>query len=163
MIVVEDKLAQAFDLLPEIQGFKPRYESGNDIHLNKYLKEMADSSKSPYPLIYQVSNKDEGNNIDSTTKSRLVFVLATREKKTELLNSNRLKMSFKNVLIPLCENMFTLFNKAGIFIWDGTYTVEKFYNYGDGENNKTIDIWDALRLTIDLGINENCINKNIKF
>jgi len=163
MIVSEDKFALAFEQLPPIQMFKPRYESGNDLHLNKYLKEMADSSTSPYPLIYQVSNKDDGNDNAQTTKGKFVFILATREKKTELLNSNRLKMSFKNVLIPLAENMFTLFKKAGIFNWDGTYTIEKFYNYGDGDKNKTIDIWDAIRLTVELEINNNCINKNIKF
>lgn len=163
MIIVEDRFEQAFEQLPKIQGFRPKYESGNDHHLNKYLKAMNDDSESPYPLIYQVSNKDDGNNNTRTTEGTFVFILATKEKQTELLNSNRLKMSFKNVLIPLTENILTLFKKAGIFNWDGNYTIEKFYNYGDGEQNKTTDIWDAIRLTVNLEINSRCINKNIKF
>lgn len=163
MIVVEERLAKVFEQLPEIGGFKPQYESGNDNHLNKYLTLMAKDSKSPYPLIYQTSNTDEQDDRGNKTQANLVLILATRNIETELLNSNRYQMSFKNVLNPLAENIIKAFNRAGIFDWDGKYRIEKFMNYGDGNQNKTVDIWDAIRLTTNITVKSNCIVENIKF
>lgn len=163
MIKVESRLCDCFLQLPEIQGFKPQYESGNDYHLNKYLVAMGEAGKEPYPLIYQVSNSDNQDEKANQTSTDIVLILATRVTQTEYLNSSRLATSFQDVLYPLLENIIKVFNRAGIFDWDGKYKIEKFMNYGSGQANKTIDIWDAIRLSTTITINNNCINKNIKF
>jgi len=163
MIIVEERLTNVFSQLPEIDGLKPQYESGNDDHLNKFLIAMAKDSKSAYPLIYQVSNSDDQDSRANHTIVNLVLILATRNTQTELLNSNRYAMSYRNVLNPLLENIEKAFYRAGIFDWDGKYKIEKFMNYGDGKANKTVDIWDAIRFSTTITINGNCINNNIKF
>lgn len=165
MIIVEERLAEAFAQLPEIQGFKPQYESGNDKHLNKYMNLMAKDKKCPYPLIYQISNTDNQDEMMDNTVTDLVLILACQNLQTELLNHNRYAMSYRNILNPLLENITKVFYRAGIFNWDGRYRVEKFPNFGDApeEKNKTTDIWDAIRLTTTITVNSNCIVKNIKF
>lgn len=164
MTVVEQRLNDIFEQLPEIDGFKPVYKWGNEFHLAKQIKLFNESKESPYPLIYQTSNKSNQDSITSRAETDLVLILACRNLETDLFNENRWVMTYKNILYPLTENIKKVFNKSGIIEWDGKFSVEEFPNYGNGTENKTIDIWDALlfkaKITID---GKKCINKNIKF
>lgn len=159
MIVVEQRLSDVFEQLPELNNFKPVYKWGNESHLVSQLKLFSESNKSPYPLIYQLSNSSQ-QGINASTD--LVLILACRNLDTTLLNENRWVMSYKELLYPLLSDIESCFKKAGIFIWDGNYKVTEFPNYGNGEENKTIDIWDALKFETKITINQNCI-KQIKF
>lgn len=164
MVIVEEKNSIVFGQLPEMGGFKPVYKWGNEQHLIKQLNLFDKSQKSAYPLIYQTSNSSEQDNIRNSCVTDLVFILACRNLEVDLLNENRWEMSYKNILYPLVSNMEICFNKAGIYNWNGLYTVQEFPNYGEGNENKTVDIWDALLLTVR-GITiygDKCIN-TIKF
>lgn len=181
MVVVEERNSLVFDQLPLMQvnlplvdgynpelaesnGFKPVFKWGNEKHLIKQIKEFDKESRSIYPLIYQTSNRSEQDVIRNSCTTELVFILACRNLETDLMNENRWAMSYKNILYPLVKNIETCFNRAGIYVWDGIYTVQEFPNYGENDQNKTTDIWDALLFTTSITIqgNKSCIN-TIKF
>ena len=180
MVVVEKKNSLVFDQLPLMavnlvgnpdynpnmpisNGFKPVYKWGNEKHLIKQLKEFDKEKISIYPLIYQTSNQSDQDNVRNTCITDLTFILACRNLQTELLNEQRWAMSYEKILYPLVQNMEICFNKAGIYNWDGKFTIQEFPNYGNGEENKTTDIWDALLFNTRITIDGNyCIN-TIKF
>lgn len=169
MIVVENKLAQAFDTLPNIGtnpnadppaiGFKPVYRWGNEHHLLKLIELFQKDQTTPYPLIYQVSNTSRPNIQRKNVEVDLQLILAVQSLDTSLLNENRWAMNYKDVLFPLAENIRKLFFKSQMFLWDGEYELLEFPNYGNGKENFTIDKWDALRFDTTITITNNCLNK----
>jgi hypothetical protein len=171
MVVVEERNSLVFEQLPSMSvslpesvGFKPVYKWGNEKHLIKLLKEFDKENKSIYPLIYQTSNQSVQDVIRNSCTTDLVFILACRNLETDLLNENRWAMSYKNILYPLVENIEKCFHRAGIYTWDGIFTIQEFPNYGENEQNKTTDIWDALLFSTSITIrgDKSCI-KTIKF
>jgi hypothetical protein len=163
MVIIEEINSEAFDQLPTMNGFKPVYKWGNELHLIKQLQLFEKNGKSPYPLIYQTSNRSEQNATTEIAETNLVFILACRNLETDLLNENRWEMTYKNILYPLVSNITTVFNKAGVYIWDGSFSVEEFPNYGNGKENKTVDIWDALLFKATIKIEGKKCIKQIKF
>lgn len=164
MIDIHARLTQAFDVLPLIDGFKPNYKWGDDHHLNKLLKlYINDNSKNIYPLIYNVSNRSSQSEMSNEATVELSLIIATRNKNTDWHNGNRWATSYKNVLFPMVKNMAQLFYKSGFTYWDGRYELYEFPNYGNTEENKTLDIWDALRMDLRLNITNNCLYKEIIF
>jgi len=166
MIIVEQRLSDAFDQLPTIDGFKPVYDWGNKFQLLALLKSYENDKKSPYPLVYQLSNDSTQEPNKNTAETRLRLILATRNLQTELLNRNRWAMSYRNVLFPLVTNIEKVILRAGIFNSLPVYRLYTHPNYGNQENeNFTADIWDALEMefTEPLIINNSCINTQIKF
>jgi len=163
MIVVEERLNDVFSQLPEIDGFKPVFDWGNQYNLMAVLKSYADAKESPYPLIYQDITESEENQFsrgDGEVELNLKLIIACSNPATELLNKNRWAMSYRNVLFPVVENIEKCFYKAGIFTWTGEYGLKKHPNYGNGEENFTTDIWDALVLRVsNMKIDTNCIQQ----
>lgn len=158
MIVVEQKLSNAFLQLPQIDGFSPIYKWGNEKHLLIQLKVFADADTTPYPLIYQTSNNSKQISHANECETRLRLVLACQNLDTTLLNENRWAMSYQNILYPLVESIEKIFRGCGIFTWQGEYELTEFPNYGNGEENKTADIWDAVVFETTININDSCIN-----
>jgi hypothetical protein len=163
MVVVEERNSLVFDQLPLMDGFKPVYKWGNEQHLIKQLNLFAQDNKSPYPLIYQTSNQSNQDSVRDSATTDLTLIIACRNLETDLLNENRWAMSYKNILYPLVVNIEKAFNRAGIYNWDGLFTIQEFPNYGNGQENKTVDIWDALLFSTSITVSgKNCIN-TIKF
>jgi hypothetical protein len=163
MVIIEEINSEAFNQLPTMNGFKPVYKWGNELHLIKQLQLFEKDGKSPYPLIYQTSNRSEQNATTEIAETNLVLILACRNLETDLLNENRWEMTYKNILYPLVSNITTVFNKSGVYIWDGSFSVEEFPNYGNGKENKTVDIWDALLFKATIKIEGKKCIKQIKF
>lgn len=166
MIIVEQRLAEVFEQLPEVGGFKPVYKWGNEHHLIKQLVLFEKQSKSPYPLIYQISMTDTQDGNKKEANTRLELIIATRNIETDLLNENRWAMSYENVLFPLAKNIEKCFTKAGIFRWSERYRLTKYPNFGGEPNtnqksNFTTDIWDALKLELldEITVKDGCINE----
>lgn len=163
MIIIEKQLNKAFDTLPQIQGFQPVYKWGNKNHLIRQLKLFSKNKEYPYPLIYQTSNSDSDSGQKNYTETDLILVLATRVIERERLNENRWATSYENILWPLAQNIETLFKKSQMFVWDNEFRKTTYPNYGDGEENFTTDIWDALELRFNgLKITTNCLG-NFKY
>jgi len=171
MINVHKRLIDAFDTLPYIGatldpvsvGFKPRYEWGDDYHLNKLIKLFGnDPSKPVYPIIYNSANTIEHDTKRVAATAKLTLILATRNTSVDMTNSQRWATSYNNVLFPLARNIEQLFTKSQIFAWDGIFTTVEFPNYGQNGENKTTDIIDALRFDTTITINDKCL-KTIKY
>ena len=156
MIVVEEFLDGLFDNLPLIDGFKPFYDWGNKDHLLKQIELFSKSSQTPYPLIYQTSNVSNQGNDECEVS--LSLVLACRNTNVDLTNKQRWAMSFRNVLNPLTQNIEDILRRSGQITWTGNYKKTDFPNYGNGEENFTIDKWDAvlLELTIKISNLQTC-------
>lgn len=150
MIVVEERLTAAFEQLPQVAGGQPYFDFGNKEHLISLLKLFSDENRSPYPILYLMSNEDEQNCIGDEADHRIYLVIATRNIEMNMLNKNRWALSYRNVLFPVVGMVEKVFNRAGIFKWDGKYKLTKYPNYGSGEENFTTDIWDAVVVETDM-------------
>jgi hypothetical protein len=159
MIVIEDKLNDIFSYLPSQNGFKPVFSWGDDKELNTFLSNSNEAT-TPYPLIWLIYPYNE-NHKKRSVKAKIELILAVKTN-TEMLNKERLIKTYKGILIPLYDNILTVFQKASTVFVEEEYEVIKYPNYGDSTNTKTVDIWDALKVTFDLRFNDNFL-KTIKF
>lgn len=159
MIDVHARLTEAFNTLPELQAMKPNYKWGDDMYLNKLIKLYQNNERNPYPLIYNVSNSSVQDAKRDSATYRLSLVLAFRNTHIDFTNEDRWKTSYKTMLFPLASYIEQLFMRGNIFqAWSGEYTLLEFPNYGNGKENETTDIWDALRFDTEITINNRCLN-----
>lgn len=164
MIIVEDRLKEIFDTLPPLKNskgidFKPVFKCGDNKELSTFLK-LSKKTRDPYPLIWLISPYTEEHKRTHVLIENMSLILAV-ETNSSMLNNQRLEDTFKTVLIPLYDNIKTLFMKANTVNTDDTYIVTKFYNYS-GDTNPTdkhevTDIWDAMKITFEIQINSNCL------
>lgn len=171
MIVIEDRLRELFNRLPNIQDvsgneFKPVYHFGDGIELNQFLKE---NENTIYPLIYQTSmraniNKDR----DEAVIRPLEFFIATKAK-PEKNNTQRWNTTYQNILRPLFDNIQTIFECCGIVRTEQSevWQVENFPKYSQNQatrnENIEIDIIDAIKVSLNCTIENTCITEYIKF
>lgn len=160
MIVVQERLTELFDALDDIQGHKPVFDSGTDVYLNRLLTGYFKEGRTPYPLIWMLpSDESEDEYLGRVTK-RAEFILCTRNDNVDMYMPQRLATSFLNVLIPLYDAILVEIDKSTFAKYDNRNVIRQLYpNYAVNEkSNKTIDVWDAIKLTIDLEIfkDNNC-------
>ncbi len=170
MIVIEEVLMEVFSLIPErnwsynnIDNItpKPKYHFGDSKEANRFINNKGVSS---YPLIYQTSTTQ----IDTKkyTETTLQLVLATRNENTSLYNTERWATSYKNVLLPLLDDVKACLEGCGVTAFDYVYEVSKVPNYSETESkdkNTFVDIVDAITLSVDIRFLKGCINKQINF
>lgn len=161
MIIVQQRLSELFDTLPDLNGNKVYFGEGTEKHLNKWLAGYFKSGVAPYPLIWMLPSEETENELTGYVEKRCEFILCTRNTDVEMLNPHRLATSFTNVLIPLYDAMIRSFKVGGIVSFDPEEITRSFHpNYSkndNGEKNAVIDIWDALKIRLDLkiyGINQ---------
>jgi len=161
MIVVQERLAELFATLQTSQGNKVYFGEGTEKHLNKWLKGYLKEGKAPYPLIWMLPSDETENELTGYVEKDTQFILCTRNENVNMYNPERLATSFANVLIPLYDSMLHSFKVGGIVSYDQEELTRSFHpNYSkndNGEQHGTIDIWDALKIRVDLkiyGINE---------
>lgn len=172
-VVVEDKLMALFGLIPARQYEypegefnpvkKPEYHFGDAKECNAFIVYM---QRDVYPLIYQISNTETQNVKANTVTTDLELVLATVSDGSKL-NDQRWATSYRNILMPLVDNVYQALNESNIVLWNSEYTLEKVPNYGSTETkeaNAFIDIVDAIIFRASITIKgTGCNNKNIKF
>lgn len=173
-IIVEDKLADIFGLIPS-RNFvdmttgnlspvpKPTYHFGDYKEFNALIKITQGNI---YPVLYQISNTENQDQKASEVTTDLEIVIATRETSVELLNNQRWAASYKNILMPLVNNVVQAINECGIIRWDGEYTLQKVPNYSQTEakdSNAVIDIIDAIVFRATITIEQGCMNRFITF
>ncbi len=159
MIVVEEILTEIFEQLPSIDGFKPIYKWGNEFHLQQQLELYSKAKTSPYPLIYQTSNLSKQQTFGSTCEATLKLVLACQNKQVDLTNEERWAMSYRNILYPLLGNIEKCFTGAGCVVWNGDYDMQEFPNYGNGKDNFTLDVWDAIVIDVKIKLTNDCVGE----
>lgn len=168
MIVVEQVLADAFKMLPAMgvserypEGFKPVYHFGDGIELNKFI---IGNKHAVYPLIYQTSFEETQYDKKGYVATNLELVLAMQNTETDMFNSQRWATSYKNILMPLFENINTLFKQSGIIRSDYEWRVRKRPNYSQTEikdKNVTVDIIDAIVVNLTIEITKGCLPETI--
>jgi hypothetical protein len=163
IIDVHKKLDEAIKSLPSIQGKKPVYQWGDELHLNQLIKTYNDDKKEPYPFVYDITGRSEQDKDRKTALVNLQLVIAVPNPHTDYLNPKRWKTSYQDWLFPTAQNLATLFEKGSIFLWDGEFELLEFPNYGNGKENETTSIWDALRLDTTITINNHCFKDILKF
>lgn len=175
-IVVEDKLRELFLLIPDRQFNyqfgggtktevvpKPTYHFGDNKECNAFIKL---NKNIVYPLIYQTSSRETQNPKDKSVTADIELVLATQNKE-QIQNDQRWATYYKNILMPLVDNIYSVFNQSKNITWDNTYELEKFpaYSITDAKDQNTyIDIVDAVVFRATINIKDGiCINKKINF
>lgn len=158
MIIVEDRLNIVLDKLNTIGGVKPTFRYGDEKELLAFLRSKSGSKKTPYPLIWLEYPYNEIHKKNYVTIDRMSLVIAVKTL-PELLNDERLEKTYKKLLILIVDNIIDVFKKSNIvFVKDEVYEITKFPNYQDDGKHKSTDIWDAIKLTFELQISNNCSN-----
>lgn len=166
-IIVENVLKEALNYLPFMKNngleYKPLFKIGDHKELLAFFKQTQGVTN--YPLIWLEMPYTENHiNRKRVELQNLNFILAV-ETNSQMLYNERLETTFL-ILHDLLDNVLTCFKKANTISYDLNFSIEKYGNYSDvetsGEEAKFSDIWDAIKLTINLELNDNCL-REIKF
>ena len=163
-IIVEDRLEAVFAYLPEqtlgSDSFKPVFKVGDEDDLFAFFKQSKGNTN--YPLVWlQMPYLEEHKNRGKVEITGLNLVLAV-ETNTNMLNAERMELVFKPKLYPLLDNIIDIFRVANIISHNGDFNITKFTNYSNEVNSKEgefVDVWDAIKLTIDVVINDGCLRE----
>jgi hypothetical protein len=153
MIVVEHMIRAIVDTIPSIQindnlVAKPKFHWGDEDELNRYVQLKKDNS---YPLIWLLPSPDPyKGTLGQEVVKECSFIIATRETRQELFNDQRYITSFDLVLQPLTEYLIHGLTASTITDRvDDSWETLKLPNYSaESKKNGTIDLWDAIGLTI---------------
>lgn len=161
MIVVEERLEELFNLIPEIQINssnlkKPVFSWGKKEELNRWVEAYKSDT---YPLIWLLPENESHNTFANRVTRRLVLILATLETRTELFNKQRYQGSYKSVLNPLTDYVIQALQKSSItrLVNANDVSVFKEPNYSERDENGSIDKWDAVRIECEVEISNNCL------
>lgn len=133
------------------------------------LRTFGKQNKSKYPLIWLVTPIEGEIQHSENLFEKITFIICCNTK-AEWLNSTREKetMQMLTELANLFIEIISSDKNATIIRKDGSNRVKfkKVYNYSVVKNDSsdeshTLDIWDAITLTFDLKINNNCL-KNLQ-
>jgi len=152
------------DLNPSNLGVKPKFHWGDEKELNRYVQLKKDNS---YPLIWLLPSPDNFEGGGQHATKSCTFVIATRETDESLYNDQRYIKTFDLVLNPLTDYLIQGLTKSTLTdVITRDWTITKFPRYSaDSDENGTIDIWDAVRLEIQVRFidgNINCL-KDISY
>ena len=167
MIVVEDRLKEIFGFLPQINGYDPVFGYGNKVQLSTFIKSANDRGSDVYPLIWLLyPNKEDHKKRGREVECEDLTLILAVNTKASLSNKERIENVYKQYLIPLADNVRYVLESASIANLNPEFEIIKFPNYsGDlsnGEENYTVDRWDALKCVFSISINNKCLN-DIRF
>ena len=104
---------------------------------------------------------EEHFNRKRTKINGLSLILAV-ETNSEMLYDERLKTTFANVLYPLLDSILDAFTVSNTLSYDSNFSIMKYGNYSEqaeGTEGEFVDIWDAIKLTLDVEINDTCLRE----
>jgi hypothetical protein len=158
LIVTEHIIRAIVETIPAIRlndavSQKAKFHWGDEKELNRYIQLKKEDS---YPLIWLLPSDDdyEGATGQEVVKD-CTFIIATREDDESLFNDQRYIKTYDTVLNPLTDYLIHGLTVSSISERIGNnWKIRKFPKYSAGsENNATIDLWDATRLTIRIRFN----------
>jgi len=162
-IKVEDRLREMFAYLPDIVGqdtnsYPPLFKAGDQKELIAFFNQSQGNSN--YPLIWlDMPFIEKHLNRKRVEVIGLVLILAV-ETNSEMLYDERLLTTFANTLYPLLDSVLDCFTVSNTLSYDSNYEIIKYGNYSDqaeGGEGEFVDIWDAIKLTVDVEINDTCL------
>ena len=159
-IKVEDRLKEIFSYLPAIKGFSPIFKAGDQKELIAFFKQSGGNSN--YPLIWlDMPFEEKHINRKRVKVDNLTLILAV-ETNSEMLYSERLDTTFKDVLYPLLDSVLDAFTVGNTLSYDSDFSIVKYGNYSeqaDGAEGGFVDIWDVIKLNLDVEINDTCLRQ----
>jgi len=160
MIIVEDIIKVEVAKMVAVNLFdnrnqKPVYGWGDKNELNKYLTIYKNKS---YPLIWQIPSEKTNRVNEISQTCDFILAINFTKNETDLMNPDRLESTFKPVLYPFMEVFLQALNKSrNITINKSEFTFEDFPNYAiTSPNDEVVDLWDAVRVSIDATFMNNC-------
>lgn len=151
MIVVEKRLNEIFEQIPDVNGLKPIYTFGlNQIH------DFLNEKKQPYPLIFQPRMNGKQRTFAKEVDVTLDFILAVNTQ-SSAWNEERWISTYPT-LDELASRIEEGFNKSRTVNWNGDIDFDKHPKHTEGEGHRTIELLDVFKTTISLTINDNCQN-----
>ncbi len=155
-LVTEDSIDAIVNTIPEIRinddlSKTPTFDWGGKAELARYLKLKGGSA---YPLIWLLPSSDGHTNNGQQANKECVFVIAQRETRQDMFNRERYKKAFDTILNPLTDMLIHGLKVSTISnVDDLAWNIDKFPNYVEADKNYTIDLWDAIQLTISVRFN----------
>ena len=165
MIIVEERLRELFATLPAITVGQSSYAVSFDFGSHKDLLRFMNSERKfkggvSYPLIWlETPFERDIMRDDKINLNGLTLILATLSD-AEQSNTTRLELAFKTTLIPLSQLVLESLLKSGFtqIVNDGQRKETNFYNYGvDETESQTTDIWDVIKIELDLLMDSQCL------
>lgn len=132
----------------------PKFGWGDEKELNRWLSKKA--AEDIYPLVWLLPSKNEHKLRGRVVEKNCEIIIATLENKKDLFNDQRYIKSFDVVLRPLIDSFIKQFNiitTADIISKD--WDTFDFPNYSNADKNGTIELWDAIKLTIKIKFTNN--------
>lgn len=74
----------------------------------------------------------------------------------------RLDRTFKEILIPVVESIKKTIRLSNTVSNDQVYGLVKYYNYGKDQKSEIDDVWDAIKITFNLTVNDRCFKSTLK-
>lgn len=179
MIHPEIRLEDLFATLPQLEydgrNYDVLFDFGTQKDLYKRLnlerkKISAKGSGNIYPLVWmETPITPAGSDNRVLFKLDLVIAVLTT---SEMSNSQRVRDSFMRQLEPVHNNIVTALKKSGftqlirkrVRSSDDDIAYERHFNYGKDNDtaHATTDIWDALKMSTDLAMSDQC-QKNFNY
>ena len=162
MIVTEHNIRAIIETIPTIRindslSKQPSFHWGDKAELSRYLKNKKGSA---YPLIWLLPSSDDYSGNGQQVDKDCVFIIAQRETELNMYNDERYINAFATILNPLTANLIHGLDVSTISnLSDRDWSITKFPNYVEADKNYTIDLWDAIQLTISVRFTNtsNCL------
>ncbi len=156
MIVTEHNIRAIIATIPTVRindslSKTPSFMWGDKAQLAAYLKNKNDAA---YPLIWLLPSSDDYSGNGQQVDKDCVFIIAQREIRQDMYNDERYIKAFATILNPLTANLIHGLDVSTISnLSDRDWSITKFPNYVEADKNYTIDLWDAVQLTISVRFN----------
>lgn len=132
--------------------FKPVFDWGTEDVLNKFMAKH----KQPYPLIWLVQDNNKSSYDIPERNTRLI--IATRSKMPDEFNTFQHEHDFKVILQPVTESVIRALKVNGMTSIAKNFTYQNLPNYSVvKDKTKTIDVWNAIVLDVNVKFINNCI------
>lgn len=162
-IIVEDVLKDAFAFLPvqtkNAVDYKPVFKVGDENDLVAFFK--ASKGKTNYPLVWLQMPFVEEHKNRNKLEVKLDFILAVETNAT-ILHDARMEVTFKPILYKLLDNIIDIFELANTIKYNREFKMIKYSNFSNENNPEDgvfIAVWDAIKLTVTLSINDSCLRE----
>ena len=159
-IKVEERIKEIFDYLPTINTYKPVFKAGDQKELLAFFQQS--QSNTNYPLIWLDMPYEEKHDSRKRVRIDSINLILAVQTNSEMLFSERLDTTFNNVLFPLLDSILDSFTVANTLSYDSDFSITKFGNYSEqaeGTEGEFVDIWDAIKLTVSIELNDNCLRE----
>lgn len=150
MIIPEDILTTVVKSMDQIDGKTVHFHYGNKDELNRYLDTYKDQV---YPLIWMLPFEEQHS--VNLVNGNVRFIVAVNFDKKDLqrLNNERIKWSFKDLLLPTVDEFLERVSRNRNASFDNTdFSLRKYPNYRESKTDSEADnlhLWDALTLSLN--------------